>query len=264
MKKILNLLTFSIWVSAACAQTTAMDFNRQDCNGTTRHLFTDLDSGKVVILEFFMGPNCQSCMDAATEIESLKAKLLIANPGKVMTYAIGFQNSYTCLTVTNWVSSQSLSAIPMDSGATQVAYYGGFSMPTIVAVAGTDHKIIYTANPNNGGYTNGDTSKIHTSVNNFFNPTGIGRNQSVVNDVAIYPNPASETITVKMGVTAQTETTIQVLNYIGQVVKHTENEQVNNGIVTKTIAVADLPSGSYLLCVHINGNTVVKSFNIVR
>src|SRR5574338_191452 len=115
--KTINLIVICIVasVSIATGQTTAMDFNRMDCNGTMRELFKDLDSGKVVILEYFMGPNCTACEDAAKEIEGLKTKFLAKYPGKVMSYAMGFQNSYSCSTIKSWVSNLGISAIPMDS-----------------------------------------------------------------------------------------------------------------------------------------------------
>ena len=246
------------------AQTTAMDFNRMDCNGNMRHLFTDLDSGKVVILEYFMGPNCTSCMDAAKEIEAMKAKFLATHPGKVMTYAMGFQNSYSCATITAWVTSQSLSAIPMDSAALQVAYYGGFSMPTIVVVAGTSHNIIYTANPNNGGYANGDTSKMSIEINKFFNPTNVKNIPASIGSVNIYPNPANGSLHVQFDVKQPTAVSIRIIDVTGKVVADAVNENVSKGNFTKAISTSDLAQGVYMLSVSANGHTSYNRISIVN
>ncbi len=247
-----------------CKAQTAMDFNRVDCNGANHHLFADLDAGKVVILEFFMGPNCTSCMDAAQEIEGMKTKLLMAHPGKIMTYALGFQDNYSCSLISNWVSSQSLTAIPMDSGEAQVAHYGGFSMPTIVVLAGTSHGVIYSANPNNGGYTPGDTSSMSSSIKNFFNPTGVQPIASVINSVSVYPNPANATAHIQLEIMENTELSIQVLSLTGQVVADVVNEKVDAGSVVKTIPVEKMTSGSYVVRITANGISTYRKLDIVR
>ncbi len=264
MKKVLTVLTLLLAAHISQAQTTGMDFNRMDCNGTNRHLFADLDSGKVVILEFFMGPNCNSCMVAASEIEGMKTQLLAAHPGKVMTYAMGYQNSYSCATITNWVTSQSLTAIPMDSAATQVAYYGGFSMPTIVVLAGTNHNIIYTANPNNGGYTPGDTSTMSTNIKNFFNPTGVQNVGSSVSAVNVYPNPAKDVVSLSLNVTEQTDLTVQLVCLSGQVISNIVNEKVKTGVFNTTFSTANIASGIYMIRIVANGNTTFEKLNIVK
>lgn len=94
MKKLLVLAaTMVAGISAATAQTTAMNFTQTDCSGTSHTLFTDLNAGKVVIMEWYMGPSCQPCKTAAQQIEGLKSSLLQSYPCKVMTYTWGFQDS---------------------------------------------------------------------------------------------------------------------------------------------------------------------------
>src|SRR5262249_10014586 len=49
------------------AQTTAMDFYMDDCNGSMHHLYSELDPDNVIIMEFFM--TCSSCVTAGHQIE---------------------------------------------------------------------------------------------------------------------------------------------------------------------------------------------------
>jgi thiol-disulfide isomerase/thioredoxin len=265
MKQLLTTLCILLLGTASFAQpTTAMDFNRMDCNGNMRHLFTDLDSGKVVILEFFMGPNCTSCMDAAQEIEGMKTQLLASYPGKVMTYALGFQNSYTCATITTWVTSQGLTAIPMDSGATQVAYYGGFSMPTIVVVAGANHDIIYSANPNNGGYTPGDTSTMSTNIKNFFSPVSVESVPSPIASVQAYPNPANTEVHLTLQLNESSEISISMVDMTGRTVATVISDRVAAGEYHNSFDISRLASGSYFLKITANGTTSAQRINVVR
>ncbi|MBN8669991.1 MAG: T9SS type A sorting domain-containing protein [Chitinophagales bacterium] len=263
MKKIILILACVIASAGmVTGQTTAMDFNRMDCNGNMRELFKDLDSGKVVILEYFMGPNCTACEDAAKEIEALKSKFLAKYPGKVMTYAMGFQNSYSCITIKSWVSNLGISAIPMDSAATQVAYYGGFAMPTIAVVAGTGHKILYSANANNGGYMNGDTSKISTEMNKFFNPTGIKGVASLLSAVKVFPNPSSYMVNIEFDVKQRTDITLQLVDAAGKIVWKEVNANVASGTFRKVLLTTEFVPGVYSFNIIENNNTTTNKINI--
>ena len=160
-------------VQTAVAQTTGMDFNRKDCDGINQHLFADLNAGNAVILEFFM-VSCNSCTTAASKINSMKANILTQYPGKVKSYSIGFSDnptSYSKSVVKTWANTNSVGSIPMDSGAAQVAYYGGFGMPTIVILGGTNHALLGAPYI---GFSTTDTTMMATSIRNYLSgATGI-------------------------------------------------------------------------------------------
>ena len=264
MKKIL-LLAASVLAltSAVNAQTTAMDFTQMDCSGTSHNLFTNLDAGKVVIMEWYMGPSCQPCKDAAKEIEGLKAKMLASYPGKIMSYAWGFQDSYTCSATQSWVSGLGVSAIPMDTGAAHLAYYGGFSMPTIVVVAGPAHKVIYIANPGNGGYSNGDTAAMRTAIKNFFSPTSVASLSSNVAEVTVFPSPAQSDVTIQVQLKAPATVFTQIVNLAGQVVIQIPSEKVS-GTYSKLISTEALASGIYTVRIIADGNVITRTLSIAK
>ena len=82
--KTIRLLLFSAAITAginATSQTTAMDFTLNDCNGTPQHLFTDLDAGQAVIIEYFM-TSCGSCVVAGDALEDMKTNLLAEFPNQ--------------------------------------------------------------------------------------------------------------------------------------------------------------------------------------
>lgn len=111
--------------------------------GFSHDLMSDLDSGKAVILHFFM-PNCGSCPPPAQKIQKMANNLLKTYPGMVRAYVMPFNNSTTCATTSSWVSTNGLSLyVPYDSGAMQVANYG-WGMPTVVLLGGKNHRIMFS------------------------------------------------------------------------------------------------------------------------
>ena len=69
MKHLFIILTliFSTALFNSSNAQTVMQLDRMDCNGMKHDLFSDLDSGKAVVLFFWM-PNCSSCPPPAKKI----------------------------------------------------------------------------------------------------------------------------------------------------------------------------------------------------
>jgi thiol-disulfide isomerase/thioredoxin len=170
MKKIYITISAVVLALLGQAQTVAMDFTQDDCNGNPTHLFGILDQNSVVIIEFFMD-NCAPCIAAGNQLMPHFTEMQAAYPGHVDWFHFGFTNSYTCQTVTNWIADNGFPSKPFTNGADMVAYYGGFGMPTIVVVAGVNHEIIYSE----VGYSSGDDDLVHAAIDEFFaaNPLSI-------------------------------------------------------------------------------------------
>ena len=79
----LLLLTTSIG-----SQTTALDFEQADCDSGVHHLFSELDAGKVVILDFVMS-NCAPCIVGTNE-----HKVFFKSIGYTRCQAPGFPESF--------------------------------------------------------------------------------------------------------------------------------------------------------------------------
>lgn len=260
---LVSLILIGTSVNSFAQATTAMDFNRADCNGVMHHLFTnDLDSGNVVILEFFMGGGCISCITAGQDLETMKTGLLAAYPGKIRSYASGYTNSMNCSTVFNWVNSNGFTSTPIDSGATQVAYYGGFGMPTIVILAGNDHKVIYTGI----GYSASDTVTMKTSVNNFFNPSAVqvaGVNNAITT-FNLYPNPTRNTTDLSLQLKENGLMQIYITDVTGKIIYSSSEENASAGHYSKTLNTRELANGLYVVGVTFNGQTSYTKLSIAK
>lgn len=177
------------------AQTVAQDFTMTDCSGNMQHLFAELDQEDVVIMEFFM-LSCNSCIVAGNKLNPMYNNLVNQYPGRVHFWQLGYTNSYDCVDLTAWASSHGYNSVVFDSGAAQVAYYGGFGMPTIAVVAGSQHQVLFKR----VGFQSNDTTTIGNAARNFLNTvTGLS---SVSTDLSstVIPNPSNGNMVIKMNV----------------------------------------------------------------
>jgi len=186
---MLSLLAFHV-----NSQTTAMDFEQAECEGASHHLFTELDAGNVVILEFVM-LNCAPCIVGTKALESITAPYENSHPGRIHIYSFGFLNSYTCDQIFGWKNDNDFTHPVFDNGEDQVAYYGGMGMPTIVVVGTNERKVFYKSI----GYTPSIDDEIQQALDSalLYNPTGIG-DKYPVSGFRIYPTLVSDHFNVEI------------------------------------------------------------------
>ncbi|MES2397494.1 MAG: T9SS type A sorting domain-containing protein [Bacteroidota bacterium] len=258
MKNIIYLFfALILTTSVSKAQTTAMDFTMNDCNGQMHHLFSELDSGNVVILEFFM-TSCGSCITAGQTLEAMYQDLIAQYGSKVRYYHFGFNNTYSCTTINNWVTSNGFSSVPFDSGAVQVAYYGGMGMPTIAVVAGNTHQVLFTA----VGFSTSDTTTIGTATRNFFNSTGIEDKNSNISSFKIFPNPISTNLTVNIELREPGILKLELTNVVGQTVAELAEEKLQAGIWNKNFSVNHISDGFYFIKGQLNDKIFSQKITI--
>jgi thiol-disulfide isomerase/thioredoxin len=255
------ILVFSSFF--AQAQYTAMDFNKMDCNGTDmRHLFADLDSGKAVLLHFFM-PNCGSCPPPARTLQSMANNINAMQPGLVKGYAFPFNNTTTCSYASTWVSSNGLSSFytPMDSGAAAVAHYGGFGMPTVVVLGGMDHRVMYASQ----SFSTADTSAIRDSIMTLMmSTTGLNELPKSVSLFNVFPNPATNNITVDMALTEAANVSIVVTDMAGKQIAIVMNSQSSRGRITKQFDTQHLSNGLYIVRANVNGKMISQKLTVTH
>lgn len=266
MKKIFSLFTMALMfiITTSKAQLTAMDFYGMDCNGTMHNMFSELDAGKAVILHFYM-PSCGSCPPPAQKIQTMANNILASHPNMITAYAFPFQNSTTCAYSSTWTSSNGLSLYsPMDSGATQVAYYGGFGMPTVVLLGGTDHRVMFSTL----AFNDSDTTIMRDSILALLGvaPTGIHDNHlpSTINSLSIYPNPASNHNMIAMDLNETTNMSIDVVDMTGRQVAIICNEKIKQGTFTKHFNTEALANGTYTIRINANGKSANRKLYVVH
>lgn len=237
---------------------TAMPLSGPDCNGINHDLFADLDAGKAVLLHFFMD-NCGSCPPPAQNIQAMANKIMSFHPGMIKGYALPYNNSTNCAAVANWVSSNGLNLyMPYDSGATQVAHYGGFGMPTVVLLGGSNHRIMFSTQ----SFVASDTTIMRDSILALLqDANSLMKVADEINNFQVFPNPANEFVQINLDLKSNSEVNIEMNDMNGKrVVFLREVNQV--GLINKQINISALANGNYLIKVWINGLSISKPITV--
>lgn len=241
-KKILPLLLSLSFALAAGAQTTAADFQKNDCDGANHHLYAELDSGYVVLLDFVMF-NCPPCITAGNALKTIHAQFEASHPGKVRFYSMGFMNNMSCPQMNNWKTEFGYTHTVFSGESSQVEYYGGMGMPTIVVLGGLQaHKVYY----NHQGYTSAENTPIIDAINLAISEsTTTGTNQPLGNSLfQVYPNPFSDALVIQMN---QTHATHVVLADLGgrEILRQAVSQEAGN--IALTLPAGHLESGLYFI-----------------
>ncbi len=244
MKK---LFTFSIALASFFVTTnaqTAMQISGLDCYDNPMDMFADLDAGKAVILHFYM-PDCGSCPPPATKIQTMANNIMETYPGMVKGYAFPFQNSTTCDYSASWVEDNDLTFYtPMDSGALAVAYYGGFGMPTVVLLGGTDHRVMFSTL----SFVNSDTTEMADSILALFGgTTDILNEQDLITNLTLVPNPANSNFEIRANLSENGNVIVELLDLTGKTISLNAHTNVAAGKFAEVIDTNQLPNGFYMV-----------------
>ncbi|MBP6390645.1 MAG: T9SS type A sorting domain-containing protein [Flavobacteriales bacterium] len=193
MRYTYTLLTAFALATGLQAQTTALDFTTDDCDGTSHTLFAELDAGNVVILELVM-MGCQPCVTAA---QSLTADVLpnVSDPSRVKLYSIGFTNAIVCAEMNSWKAANGFTHTVFAGMSQQTTYYGGMGMPTIAVVGGgSAHTVLYAEQ----GHSASDNPAILAAIEAGL-AASVGINEANVSTVTIHPNPVVDVLHFDLG-----------------------------------------------------------------
>lgn len=230
IRRTLLATTALVLIAAASAQTVGLDFTANDCTGASHHLFSDLDAGNAVVLDFVM-MNCPDCAPATVAI----AQDVIPNtidPARVIFYSIGFDDIITCPEITSWATAGGVTHPVFAGMSDQTAYYGGMGMPTIVVLGGgTSHGVYYQ----HLGYVVGLNGIITTAIDLALTEAS-GVEEHGAHAITFGPNPVAEVLNFTGNYMAAMVTDLQ-----GRVVLRRAGLQGN------TLDVSTLPAGQYMV-----------------
>jgi hypothetical protein len=248
-KSIFLILLLFIGIGSYAQPTTALDFSMVDCNGQFHNLYSELDSGNAIIMEFWMD-GCSPCVVAGKALDSMYKELKLSC-SHVRYFQTVFNNTSHCNVVFNWVNTNGFSSVPFDSGAAQVAYYGGFGMPTVAVAAGNTHQLLYL---NNHGFPTGDTAVVAASIKSFC-LTGIKPEENNFS-FSVYPNPTKgEFILHDLPSQAQR---LRIVDVFGKTIFQTE---LNNN---KVPVILNAPDGIYFLRIETQEGVCNKKIILCR
>lgn len=261
MNKIYSVIVIALmFVTTISKAQSPMQINGTDCNGMNHDLFADLDAGKASVVFFFM-PSCGTCPPVAQKIQTMVNNILASHPNMVTAYAMPFNNSTTCAYTSTWVSSNSLPLyMPYDSGAVQVANYGGFGMPTVVLLGGKapNRRVMFSTL----SFSTSDTTIMRDSILKLLSPLGINEVPSNIHSINIFPNPSSNDVTISIVLNEQSNIQIDLLDITGKQVAVIGSEKNTNGVVAKHFNTEILANGTYTIRINTNGKLVNRKLNV--
>jgi len=259
LRSILSLMCFAFLSSRVSAQsvTTAFDWTKTDCDGNTHNLYSLLDEGKVVLMEFVMLPNCQPCITAGKNLKKVQAAFDQTHPGMLKMFSMGFSDNYQCKQMMDWKAANGLTTTAIAQGADQVEQYGGMGMPTIVVVGGKDHKVLYSMK----GFSVKDTIAIKAAISQILSPASSVKSKPVADfRCSVYPNPVQDASTINVTLDKSRMMDVTLYNVIGTPVKTFYKGSLASGSYSYSLSNKDLESGKYY--VRISNGEVTETFPV--
>jgi hypothetical protein len=240
MKKYI-LFSLAVFIySLGFSQTSATNFNCTDCNTITHNLFTELNSGKIVVLVWVMP--CSSCIAPSRTAYDAVQTYTTSNPGRVVFYLVDDYANTTCATLTSWSNTNAMpNAIKFSNAVINPANYGNVGMPKIIVVGGSTHTIFY--NEDNGNNLSG----IKPAINLALAATGINENNNIVSTLNIFPNSERRNATILYYLNKTAAINIEVLDITGKILNSFSFGDQASGKHEIQIDLGSLKQGVYFL-----------------
>jgi hypothetical protein len=137
-----------------------------------------------------------------------------------------------------------------------------WSFKWIAPKSGTGNVTFYGAyNSNFNGHKDGDKTFLSSLTVKENGTTGIANLPNGVNAFSVYPNPATENMSIRLDLKETSNLIIDVTDITGKQVAIIINEK-QSGIVTKQFSTAVLPNGNYFVRLQVNGKTATQKLTI--
>jgi len=222
------------------AQTTATDFTATDCDGTTINLFSELNSGKVIVMCWVMP--CGACQGPGLTTMNVVNSYMSSNPHTVYMYVIDDYANTTCALLENWKNNIGLVGPNTFSDASiDMADYGTIGMPKIVVVAGGAHTIFYNVNDL---VNPGD---LQAGINAALQVIGVNEQDAFASSLSVSPNPSTEKSELKFSLAQNAQVEITLYDMRGSLVKEIFQGKLLQGKNNIGFSTSGIAPGTYLL-----------------
>ena len=262
-KYILKSLLVLFIVNVSFAQTTAIDFTTNDCNGTSHQLFSELDAGNVIVISWVMP--CFSCISPSLAAYSAVQSFASSHPGKVHFYIADDAISPIygqCSSLPAWASSNNMpNSIFFQSADVNMNGYGDPGMPKVVVLGGNAHTIFYNQNDSHINF-NG----VQTAINDALAaPLGVNEQKNSHFELFSFPNPSNGLLNITYKVSKVENITFEIVNILGETILYINDNLFSTlGTCKKTIDISRLERGIYFLNASSQSNTETLRFLVAH
>jgi hypothetical protein len=236
-KAILSLLTiaFSIVLSAQ----TATNFTCNDCKGTSYDLFTELASGKVVVLCWVMP--CGPCVGPSLTTYNVVQSFSSSHPGQVVFYLCDDYADTPCASLTSWANTYGMTQLTLFSNdAIKMEDYGTPGMPKIVVIA-PDHSVQYNAN------NSVNATALQNAINTSLTFTSVAQANINKSSLNIFPNPIRDKSFMQFTTNQPSQVEIDLLSPEGSVIAKPFSGWLSTGEHTIETQIPSLNPGVYFI-----------------
>lgn len=238
MMRIYVLLILLMSFLSGISQNNATDFTALDCDGVSHHLFSELDSGKVIVIAWVMP--CGPCGSIALDAYAAALSYAASDPGRLEFYLVDDFANTACQSLFTWADNFGMGSCTKFSNPTiDMGDYGQIGMPKIVVVGGPGHYVYFNEN--------GSTQDINSAIDLALNGTPITTNiTEKFPNFNCYPNPANNEIKISYVLSNDSKLEIEVYNLLGERVLGQKIVSQNlNG--SYSLETRDFSGGSYVL-----------------
>lgn len=257
MKKYYLLLSLLLLSSLGIQAQTATNFTCNDCSGVNHDLFTELNSGKVIVLDWVMP--CASCVGPSVTAYNMVQGYQSSHPSQVYFYMADDYANTACPSLNSWANGinilESAWSRRFVNAGIDMYDYGSPGMPKIVVLGGVNHTIFYNAN------NTVNATAMQNAINLALSSTGIATPEPVAAALKVQPNPVSEETIIQFGLNKQSAVTIDLYDMKGKKVREVMNTTLAAGEQKITLDVRKLAKGTYL--VHLKAGDRNNFVNMV-
>lgn len=241
MKKLILSICSLLFLAPLMTAQTAVNFNCNDCAGNNHDLFTELDAGKVIVIDWVMP--CGNCIGPSITASNVVQSYASSNPGQVFLYVVDDYANTNCTTINSWCTTYSITATTFsDASINMLDYNATPGMPKIVVLGGgTSHTVYF----NEVNAAAGDAVALQAAIDSAL-ATGIEQHE-LSNDVQLFPNPASGNLIITFDATVAGQQQLQIYNGFGQPVDAPRMINAQPGKNIEQVNISDLAEGVYFI-----------------
>lgn len=242
MTKYLLITLFFSMILVGMSQT-ATDFTADDCNGVSHNLFSELESGKVIVICWVMP--CGPCAGPALTAKNIVQSFQTAHPNTVYYYLVDDYGSTPCAYIDSWGNSNSIPESSwskrFSNSAINMNDYNGEGMPKVVVLGGYNHTVFYDAN------NTVNSTLLQEAVANAIEVIDINEVNANSSEISIFPNPAKDNTILKFELSKVSEIKIELFNLQGQKLNTVFSGQLLSGENQIKMDIKSYKSGMYMI-----------------
>ncbi len=228
------------FISLASFSQTAVNFNVNDCSGLNHDLFSELNSGKVIVLCWIMP--CTSCIGPAISAYNTSQNYSTSNPGQVLYYLCDDVGNTSCSTINSWANTNGITnSTRFSNSAINEADYGGSGMPHVVVLGGTNHMVYFDQK------NAVNTANLTAAIDNALAAVGVLENKKSELSLAVYPNPTQTSSILSLKLPKESKIKIEIQNLSGQKISDVFIGNLSAGENTIKVNTSELAAGNYFI-----------------